>query len=214
VYKRQDSGGGKGIVCFTTKEIADKVKEDFGYIYNDQLSSITSLEMYDLNFAKQPIGLERIAPKLVREDQFQNAIDLYHFLKQRLKDVYRPLFNIIEDSEQAFLKKGADSIFIDGSSVSPVFDANPQYVSSDPTCTFTTMALQSGDDLFIDARLFDHPKHSLLSGATLLLHEFIYFHTRECGKTDSRSVRTLIRYILRESLDTKKIETLAQDLCI
>ncbi|MGZ3688975.1 MAG: hypothetical protein ACXVBW_11775, partial [Bdellovibrionota bacterium] len=86
-----------------------------------------------------------------------------------------------------------------------ISDANEVGYIDSQNCVVATMAAQfnSGGDYFlnIDERLFNHPKHSALSKAVLLLHEYLYSQARIAGQGDSRNTRILVgRLITRNSL--------------
>ena len=72
-----ESGGGHGLVCFTSSKVANAVREAKGIILDKQLKSISSIEPIDLYFAKNAQGapLEKI--DLIKARRIENFRQLY-----------------------------------------------------------------------------------------------------------------------------------------
>jgi hypothetical protein len=84
-------------------------------------------------------------------------------------------------------------------------DDGKDYGLTDDKCVVAQLAAQVNltgpySDLYIDRRLYWHPKHSALSRAVLGLHEFVYRKARQLGQTDSHNTRVLVSFLITKNL--------------
>jgi hypothetical protein len=75
----------------------------------------------------------------------------------------------------------------------------------DDKCVAVQLAAQvnldgSFSNLYLDDRLYKHPKHSALSRGVLALHEFVYRKARQLGQTDSHNTRKLVGFLIKKNL--------------
>lgn len=202
-----DSGGGHGVVCFDKVETAQMVKENVGYIPDSALDSIRSIDFLDAYFARMPVGMEAQVHELVDTSSFTNGVEVYRFLKDRLKNTVPELYQILDESEKLFEKTGITWGAIGDR---PLGDTGFLNVITDRNCTVALMAYQQtigffANYLHVDHRLYLHPKHNLISAASLWLHEFLYLNARQRGEISSESVNMLVRLIIRKNLNPDKL---------
>jgi len=200
------SGGGKGLVCFSASETAKKVRSNRGVVDNTDLNKIVSINALDFIYSNNTL------PTL---SFFQNKghTEVIEKILSRIEITIPFLYqNIIHTRK--ILEKGTR---YRQNPLKPIDDENDVVASYGSKCALTTLALnfnlESGPQLHIDNRLFNHPKHTDISKAILLLHEYIYFQARLKGARDSQKTRELIRIILNGpsyTLDefTKKVYSL------
>ncbi|MBT3984054.1 MAG: hypothetical protein HOE90_22050 [Bacteriovoracaceae bacterium] len=207
-----DSGGGRGLVCFQTKEVADKVRDNLGYINDSQLTEITFIEPIDLYYAKQRRGIDHRAPKLATPYQSESFLQYLERLVQRIEVSIPPLGEKIRSTQKEF--SGDNTIWHDLGLI-PIFDEKSVAHYNTKLCTVTTMAIQFKEEgrnfLNIDHRLFFHPKHSVMGKAVLFMHEYFYLLARKLGGADSRSTRIVLGHLLKNETGVK-VEDLAKIL--
>jgi len=197
-----DGGGGNAIVCFNNPSITKKIyshdNPHRGTITEDMLQAITSVETYDLAYAKLP-SLDR-QPKIVPIEP-NEAFDDYARRIAKRAAISAPEIQWVVDLGLIELKYNKALIRQNG--VMSVSDMADVGVVNTNRCVVSTMAVQvldSQNPLNLDGRLFQHPKHSRQSQATLILHEILYAAARKYfNATDSSGVRELIRMIITEN---------------
>jgi hypothetical protein len=194
------SGGGNAIVCFQDDIAETAIKEiklAKGIIPNRLLSSqtaIESIEMYDLFESKLPRGLDpNNKIKIIQIQDDQDLIRYSHGLMIRFAKMV-PIVSRVIGKGLSQLPE-ANMRFHQGA-VKQQNDIGEINHINDKKCIISTIAIQRNwnnfFELHIDARLFNHPKHSRLSKAVLLLHEFIYSTGRKKGHLDSSQTRKLV----------------------
>lgn len=208
-YSRLDrggmgSGGGKGMVCFDSPEIADEVRDNEGIIPTEYINNITSVEMLDLYYAKLAKGSDASMANLVKEKEGENYLDYFVRILNRIERTIPFLGKEIVKSQEKF--NNGQILFLT-KPLTPMFDENDVGFNASESCSKTTMAVQYFKQgkyfLHIDMRLFFHRLHSERSKAVLLLHEYLYLISRNKGETSSRRTRELIGHLIKNEEDTK-----------
>lgn len=191
------SGGGNGLVCFSSKDVADAVKANKYIVKNEHLKSIESIEVYDLYEAKKRRGLSSDKPEIIEIGESEEFYDYFDRLSKRFKnhnDLMAELVNMAKS-----LVPDSNIIF-NNAAVKNQNDLGNVTLPQDK-CLIITMAAQVNYfehyQVHIDERLFFHPRHSKQSQATLVLHELFYAIGRKHFKhSDSGSTRSLLRYLI------------------
>ncbi len=191
------SGGGNSVVCFSKPEIVDQIKNNHGYLTDEFISSISSIEILDLHEAKFPRGIDRRRPKVVSAKNGENIESYIKKITNRLNFTIPELGQILRNGTAYF---APDHIIWQPFGLEPVQDSNQVGYIDQSRCVIATLAMQrtvnQQNYLYIDDRLFNHPKHSLESKAVTLIHEFAYRYAREKGQTDSYNTRLMVASIL------------------
>ncbi len=197
------SGGGKGLVCFNSNEIAQEVRKNHRYIRDKDLLNITKIEMLDLHYAKIPRGFNRKSSTIVEGGNF---ITLLEKIISRIEVTIPILGKEIRKSESLF----RDNIYFRNSAIEMANDENDIAINETDDCILTTLAKQYKDDgkyyIHLDERLFFHPKHSEVSKATLILHEYLYSYAISKGDIDSRGVREIVSIFIKNDEKVKIID--------
>lgn len=207
-----DSGGGLGLVCFKSVAVAKSVKDNNGYIDNDQLADISFLQTLDLYEALLKKGMDQRVPKIMEpkpDDDFGS------FLETALFGIEKSFPKLGESIRSAQSDFSGNNVYWQEIGLISISDSNGVANYNTKLCSLTTLALQFKEEdshyLNIDPRLFFHEKMSVQSQSVLLLHEYIYLLTRKKGSTNSRSTRLAIALLLSDDGVTK-ITKIAQSL--
>ncbi len=200
------SGGGNALVCFQRKVISiggeektitQLVRENKNRIPDEVLQHIDSIEMFDLYEAKKKRGLSSVKPEIIEIGETEEYYDYIERLAKRYHGTVNDMYGFVEIGKN--LIPDTNIIFHE----SAVEHQNDLGSVTLPTrhCIIATMAAQVNFnnffELHIDERLFNHPKHSKQSKATLILHELIYAMARKHAKhTDSGSTRNIVRMLM------------------
>jgi hypothetical protein len=192
----ESSGGGSGIVCFTSIEAAKEVRENGGVVPDKLISKIGSLQSLDLQIAYMRKDINGKSRNLFLAKEGQTVSDYLEQLMLRLEQSYPELSQAI-NVEMGALQQ---NVYFRLNPLYRIHDENDVGTEESDYCTLTNFAIQytsgRGTIIHIDERLYSHPKHSVSSKALLLLHEYIYSALRKNGVTDSREVRDIISDIL------------------
>lgn len=206
LYGEWGSGGGNSLVCFTDRfveyrgnqvDIIQNIKENNNVLEDDHLPFISSIEFFDLYEAKKPRGFDSVKPEILGIEDGESYYDYFDRLGERFdKSVYR-LTDIVKEAKALI----PDSQFVFHDSAVEYQNDLGSVTLPSKKCMIITMAAQVNYNGFyevhIDQRLFNHPKHSRQSKATLILHELVYAIGRKFYQhTDSGSTRNLIRYYI------------------
>jgi hypothetical protein len=173
------SGGGNAIVCFGGDlSVVEKVNKR-GYIENNEMWLITTIEMYDLFEAKLPRGIQGTKPKIIEIPKDVSIKDFNRGLATRYQNFANTIFSSYRSGDK--LLKDSYIRFHEGP-VRQQNDIGQSTFIDKSRCVIQTMAVQRNVgtffELFIDSRLFNHYYHSRQSKAALMLHEKIYAHSR------------------------------------
>ncbi|MCT4642093.1 MAG: hypothetical protein N4A33_07305 [Bacteriovoracaceae bacterium] len=195
------SGGGNALVCFKSGvitegevviDIIDEVKKNNNTIPTKFLEHIDTIELFDLYEAKKKRGLLQNRVKIIEVKKDENFYDYFSRLSDRYKKINLSMAFIVDEGKK--LIPDSNIMFHD-------FAVQYQNDLGEVTlpnnhCIISTMAAQVNFkehyEVHIDERLFFHPKHSLQSQASLILHELIYAVTRK-------------HYSFKESFATRKV---------
>lgn len=207
------SGGGNALVCFDDPAIpiaihAAKLKDD-GTIKDEYLPRITSVEMLDLFQARLSAHPEESGSALIAVEPTKPGLSYTNKPVSDAEGILRRLEDVAP-SVRASIRQGADALsgnvnYLE-SPVAQIDDIRLLYKYDESRCVVATLAAQdvANNSLFIDNRLFAHPKHSELSRATLFLHEWVYqrlLHLPQPPR-DSAGVRVLLAPLLRVDSDS------------
>lgn len=202
------SGGGNALVCFAKvteitngevkeRDLVAEVKANNNTIPNELLQWIDTIELFDLYEAKKRRGLDSKKPEIIKIKDNEKIYEYFDRLGKRFeKNVYVmkgfidfgkkliPDTNLIFHESAVKYQNDLGSVTLPG-----------------PNCLISTIAAQVNfNDYFevhIDERLFNHPKHTKQSKATLILHELIYaLGRKELGHKDSGATRNVVRYFI------------------
>lgn len=195
-----DRGGGNALVCFSnpaiTKQIRDPHHSQYGIIADSVLDQIDSIEMLDLYQAKLSNQSHGI-PKPIVELPESSSIEGWDYavlLSDRIANFVPALYFKILQSRTLL----ARNIHFSSNGVAKIDDTNLLFDFDRENCVIATMAAQDpqNEALFIDQRLFNHPRHSLQSRGVMWLHEWIYFHLLKKQMLNSSGVRMIIGKML------------------
>jgi len=200
------SGGGNAIVCFQDGSVAtgedstnilSEIKKNKNQIPTKFLKWITSIEMYDLYDAKKRRGISSKSPEIINIEPTEKIYSYLDRLSHRFDKSIRPLKYFVEYGKELLPE---DNIVWEDTAVKYQNDLGTVSLPGQ-NCIISTMAAQVNHNdyymAYIDSRLFNHPKHSKQSKATLILHELVYAVMREKLKhTDSGSTRNIVRYLI------------------
>lgn len=207
-----DSGGGLGLVCFKSASVAKVVQENNGYIGDEQLADIASLQTLDLYEALLKRGLEQRQPKVMAPQKGEEFESFLETVLSHIEQSFPKLGENIRNSQSDF---SGNHVYWQEIGLISIFDSNSVGNYNTQFCSLTTLAIQFKEEeshyLNIDPRLFFHEKMSVQSRAVLLLHEYIYLLTRKRGSTNSRSTRLAIASLLTDDFTTK-VKNVAQSL--
>jgi len=200
------TGGGNALVCFSHKtfsqngsefNIVETVKSNENIIPDNLLQYIESIEVYDLYEAKMKRGLSRESAQIVSIKKDEDIYDYLDVLARRYQTRVGYLGFLVREGKKIIPKS---NIVFHEAGIQQQTDIADVILPSED-CVVSTMAAQINTNkyyqLFIDERLYDHPKHSKQSKATLILHELIYGFLRENkGHTSSSATRTIVRFLI------------------
>lgn len=197
------SGGGNALVCFKQSvivrdggvtDIVSEIKKNNNTIPDIYLSYIKTIEMFDLYEAKKKRGIDSKKSEIIEISTDENIYNYLERLGNRFKgkvDLMKEMITegkeLIPDTQLVFHEFAVEYQNDLGSVTLP-----------SSNCVISTIAAQVNYNEFyevnIDDRLFNHPKHSKQSKATLVLHELIYAIGRKYfNHTDSGATRNLVR---------------------
>jgi len=171
------SGGGNAIVCFKNDTIPKLIQADPTHWLKDEyISKIKSVEAFDLYQAKLPRGIDSIKPDIISLAKNETPYDYVLKIKNRFQNTLPYISSIIQNGQE---KLSEENIIIEPNGLLPIDDTQAVGQIDKERCVLATMAVQvnwtNSDEyqLHLDERLFNHPTHSELSKAILLLHEYI-----------------------------------------
>lgn len=212
------SGGGNALVCFPAGQIAigeesfdvvSEIKKNQNTIPDKFLPFIESIEMFDLYEAKKRRGLNSKKPEILEIQDDEHIYDYLDRLGNRFKNIIPMMHYMIGEAKK--LIPDSQLIFHEYA-VKYQNDLGSVTLPS-KNCVIATMAaqvfLESRENGFyevhIDQRLYDHPKHSNQSRATLVMHELVYGLARKFfDHKSSAATRNVVRYFI--SYDTTLTE--------
>jgi hypothetical protein len=207
----ESSGGGNGVVCFDHPAIAAQVNASGGIIRNGDLSHITSIEMVDLFQARKPRGIPAKTPEVISIDEDPSISDssaILGYLKKLQSRFQYAVPEIAQNLErmQEFLSD--DFIVLHDSPLKQMHDADLEIEIDTENCALSTLAFSeiiSPEVVYVhlDRRLFDlangTAKHSRLSKAVLMMHEYFYLLSRFFNhETTSKKTRDMMGYIITQ----------------
>lgn len=192
------SGGGSGVVCFSSIEVTNIVKKSGGVVADKYIKDIQALQSLDLQLAFMKKGVDGKSPNLYLAKKDQTVKSYLDELLLRLNHRRPELFHAIKLK----LENLEENIYYRINPLLRVLDENDVGSEDSDYCTLTTFATQYEVDgetiIHLDERIFLHPKHSVSSKGVLLLHEYIYSVLRTEGDTDSRRVRKIVQDVLED----------------
>ena len=216
------TGGGNALVCFSQKTFSDNsqqeniveiIKNNNNNVPDKLLSYIESIEIYDLYEAKMERGLARKSAEIVEISKDEEILSYIDRLGERYLTRVEYMHYLIYEGKKILPES---NIIITNKPIVEQLNDIANVILPTENCVITTMAAQINTNnyyqLFIDERLYDHPRHSKQSKATLILHEMIYAFLREHkGHTNSSAARAIVRmFISYDKLITES--SVAKDL--
>ena len=217
------SGGGNAVVCFSDPKIVERIRthdlnnENFGRIFDSDLSKITKVEAFDLYVAKMPSGIDGALSEIMDAKPNQNVRQFAEAMAKR----YEPFVPRVSDLVRNGIANLPDKqITLRPTGLRRVYDESDNGYLDSPSCVVVTMAVQNkiNDKIFleIDDRLFRHPLHSQLSKDVLFLHEGLYslvHWDRNYGyHANSRNTRLLLRRLLAKNITIGDVKDLLNTL--
>lgn len=191
------SGGGNGLVCFSSGDVTKAVIENKFIIKDEHLASIVSIEVYDLYEAKKRRGLSSSIPEIVEIGEEEEFYDYFDRLSKRFENHNNLMSYLVTSAKK--LVPDSQILFHNG----PVKNQNDlgNVTLAAKNCLIITLAAQVNYhehyQVHIDERLFFHSAHSRQSQATLILHELFYaIGRKQYAHNDSGSTRSLLRYLI------------------
>ena len=202
-----EAGGGENaVVCFDDTAIPAAIRDHgsvrFGEILDDEIKThVTSIEAYDLFEARMPRGISGIVPQILDIETGESVRDYSERIAKRYENYIPDLARTIRYGSSAFPE---DKIILRPAGLDRVHDEHDVGYIDSLHCVVATMARQyhSGAQIFlqIDRRLFQSPKHSILSQAVLFLHESVYYAARALSNHEnSRATRALVGVMINRA---------------
>jgi hypothetical protein len=188
-----DRGGGNALVCFDSPSIPQAIRTpgnpSFGVIPNPALKHITKIEMLDVYQAKLPRPgqqTDRLGAPAKGESPEGFAERLLDRIANFAPGVHQKIL------QGKFSLRG--NVQFSDRGVATIDDVNLLFDFDRVNCVIATMAAQDGqnDALFVDSRLYNHPKNSVASRAVMWLHEWTYYTLLRNGATTSAGVRGIV----------------------
>lgn len=220
----KDGGGGTAVVCFAdNQEGRNLVKEILASgegIPDSAINKIESVETLDLYEAKMSSGLDGKAPVIAEAKSGETYLDFARRVTSRYHSVFlNPEAKYYENSD-TYGQIIGDFAWDGGAlyRIGPFENSKIQVYSkglkrindeaffgafTENNCLIAQVAVQKGDirdaSLYIDGRIFNHPKNSETSKAALIIHEMVYFQERIREKTDSSNARRIVGLLMNNS---------------
>lgn len=199
------SGGGRAIVCFSSKAIADRVLSPKnprqGIVTESEIPYVTNVETLDYYWAKQAnakVGNISYPPS---DDDFALVEAVKKRVELGLPELAKKLSYFSANHPDR------DQIVKLPNGLNQLDDAAEAFVP-DERCVVTTVARQSkqGDGILleIDERLFSRMK-SDYSKKVLMLHETLYSWARNGGAQSSDGVRAILARLISKQPITRQL---------
>jgi hypothetical protein len=195
------SGGGNALVCFDSSSIPDAIRSQGGFLSDEYVPLIKSIETYDLYEAKLPRGADPHPVRLATIGNDESISEFLWYIMRRVERVAPDVaFETVGAADLGNLFPAKNVIHLNHglTKIDDVNSAEP----IDPKCVLVTVARQVKENqqyfMYIDDRLFGHPLHARESQAALILHEYVYRFARDQGQTDARNTRALVGMMLIE----------------
>ena len=209
------TGGGNAVVCFNDNAIPSAIRDpknaNYQVLTDDMISNVTSVQVLDLYEALKPRGLDgSLIPDVYPIGADETPVQYVWRLAQRFNPSAPAISWMLSNSLEAFSE---NNTIMESHGLARIDDTNMVEQIDSRNCVIATMAAQykAGDNsyrLHIDQRLFNHPAHSKLSKAVLLVHEFVYRYFRDQGESDSRHTRDFVAMIIKNhKLDQEHVYT-------
>ncbi|MGE3263078.1 MAG: hypothetical protein AB7K68_14955 [Bacteriovoracia bacterium] len=214
------SGGGSAVVCFNDPNIVARVKARSGMVMAEELNDIESIEMLDLFEWKRPRGMEGTPNLPLAEpmpgEKYTSFVKritdrAYNTIGSHSSSLEGGIGNYLYTYQSIFTHIIGRNIEWTGTSLVHLGDEGTP-IRFGGNCTLVPLAVQEGEGfdlrLFIDDRLFFHPKHSEQSKAALFIHEFLYAMGRKLGQTDSSRTRLAVGWMMQNAPDVRIVDVL------
>lgn|GEM_PF-2622510 len=191
------SGGGNGVVCFSSPQTADSIRKNGGIIPDSALKEITSIEAYDLYEARAPRGFEARPAQIIQTFRNESPRAYVERMAIRMEPNVPWIADLIRQGSEVF----SDArIIVHPSAIGQKMDMANIDELTDPKCVISTLATQTTQGnksyLHLDGRLMKHSAQSPLSKSVLFLHEVLYRHAILVGQTDSRNTRHMVAEVI------------------
>ncbi len=189
----KDRGGGNARVCFSSVQAAQAAKRN--PLNRDAYwDAIESVELIDLYEARRPRGENGIVPSIVESNPGENGRAFAERIARRFDHRLALFANLIREGMETFSQ---NQIVWSEEPLGRTNDISPAIPIESKMCTTLALAIQKdvngSDKIYLDRRLFQHPKHSLLSRNVTFLHEYIYQYARDKrGQENSSASREAV----------------------
>lgn len=194
------SGGGNALVCFNSAQAVKEIHANGSYISDKYLKDINFIETFDLYEAKKKRGFSETdsSTNLIEIKSNESIAAYAKRVINRIKPHYPEFHSLLE---REYNQVASQRSIQTDDRIDQVFDINPDTFVDKPNCLFATLAAQINEKdmttIYIDNKLFNHPRHSRESKGALLIHEAVYSLLRKEWKhSDSRSTRFVVAALL------------------
>lgn len=203
------SGGGNAVVCFhahLAKEAIEEIQQSADKTIPNRMieqNYIDSIEMYDLFEAKLPRGFNDRGGFIVEIE----ANESYSTYANRLARRFLNVVPAVHTNLMAGKRLLPDPQFrYHSGALQQHNDIGDIALIDKSKCIIQTIAAQRSwngfFDVYLDARLFNHPSHTRQSKATLIIHEYMYaFSRRHLNHEDSSATRKMVEVLISSDLD-------------
>ena len=213
------SHGGNAVVCFSDAKIAQMLTEPGKIVSNtipdqylSKITSIEALDLYEAQTGQQGEEAKNFVPMNDDEtvnqyiDRIVNRFQGWDMAAlTRVWSSSQKIGQIITDGKAKISQTliAADFGMLPANDISPFFSAQSN-------CVYATIAKQADignsnlKKLVIDGRLFNHPRHSKMSQAILMLHEYTLAKLgAKNGNTEI--VRTVVANLIAKDINLEKL---------
>lgn len=210
----QSGGGGNAIVCFSNPSVVKKIRDSKkqnggGYISNEDIPFITSVEMLDLYLAKQPrtTPYEKYYPELVSAHPNESEGQFQERLMNRFNKLVPEIEHTFKDVEsKLFTFRGVRN------GIAPIDDVNPLEIYDNERCVRATIIAQFKEkntetSVIYDDRIFQLPISifNVENRVAGRLHEYAYYIAREVGfskniKVDATLAQNFVGKLFQKNL--------------
>ena len=197
------SAGGNGVVCFNDTAIPLRIRNpqdaNTGLILDEEIQNITSVTGLDLHEAMKASDLNGVAASIVPAGVNDSATDYVLKIGRRFTGVTTVFDEKGFKDELKFF--AAPNFYREPQGLEKINDIGFTGLVDRNHCVIATVIAQVGQpddslEFHVDARLWDHPKHSKQSQGTLLIHELVYAWQRSEGARDSENTRKIVRLLI------------------
>lgn len=211
-----ERGGGNAVVCFNTPAIPREIRalDPQGRpidpsIQDDHIPHITSIELLDLYEARFSRGIQNPSKfELLSPNRGETALEFSTRLFRRIENLMPGLHGALIE---AMSELPSDEVVRVPSGLMPVNDHAMVGRINSRLCVVSTIAMQQdvgggNTKIYVDGRIFDHPKFDDSDRALTYVHEVVYHAARRSYRhDDSQGTRLLVGTLLRKNLSAARL---------